>query len=182
VHDTYTSTGRDLFVRFVTDAGNYGLTGTTSDPGFWMEWQFIEDGAECMSYNKISGRGIVGHNNEVFLDRTARECEELCCARDWCRSFDFLGMQGGIVPEGGTGQCALSDVDVSTNQATNSEYGSDIYERNHRKHVHRLSSLAPQLPAARYHSCSQLVYVHCGLSLTACRTVRAHSCHNRRDR
>lgn len=66
VLDTFTSTGRDLYVRFVTDAGNYGLTGTTSDPGFWMEWQFIADGAECMSYLKISGRGIVGHNNELF--------------------------------------------------------------------------------------------------------------------
>lgn len=88
-----------------------------------------------MSYSKISGRGIVGHNSEVFTDRTVQECEALCCARDWCRSFDFLGMAGGIVPEGGTGQCALADVDVSTNQATNSEYGSDIYERNHRKFV-----------------------------------------------
>ena len=92
-----------------------------------------------MSYSKISGRGIVGHNSEVFTDRTARECEELCCARDWCRSFYFLGMQGGIVPEGGTGQCALADVDVTNNQATSNEYGSDIYERNHRKCGRRLS-------------------------------------------
>jgi hypothetical protein len=115
----------------VTDSGNYGLTGTTSDPGFWMEWQFVEDGAECMSYNKISGRGIVGHNNEVFTDQTVEQCEALCCARDWCRSFDFLGMAGGVVPEGGTGQCALADVDVTSNQATSNEYGSDIYERNH---------------------------------------------------
>ena len=81
----------------MTDSGNYGLTGTTSDPGFWMEWQFVEDGAECMSYNKISGRGIVGHNNEVFTDQTVEQCEALCCARDWCRSFDFLGMAGGVV-------------------------------------------------------------------------------------
>jgi hypothetical protein len=147
-----------LFIRFVTDAGNYGLTGTTSDPGFWLEWQFIDDGAECMSYNKISGRGIVGHNSEVFTDRTAQECEALCCARDWCRSFDFLGMQGGIVPEGGSGQCALSDVDVTNNQATNNEYGSDIYERNHGKLV---QSPDQQLPTARYYGCSPLFYLHC---------------------
>ena len=47
--DTFTSTGRDMFVRFVTDEGNYGLTGTTDDPGFWAEWQFITDGGAFMS-------------------------------------------------------------------------------------------------------------------------------------
>ena len=59
------------------------------------------------------------------------QCEALCCARDWCRSFDMMGEQGGQVPQGETGQCALADVDVSNNQATSGDYGSDIYERNH---------------------------------------------------
>jgi hypothetical protein len=59
--DTFTTTGRDMFVRFVTDEGNYGLTGTTDDPGFWAEWQFIEDGADCMEYSAIPATGIVGH-------------------------------------------------------------------------------------------------------------------------
>jgi hypothetical protein len=30
--DTFTSTGRDMFVRFVTDNGNYGLTNTVANP------------------------------------------------------------------------------------------------------------------------------------------------------
>ena len=83
-----------------------------------------------MEYTRIAGRGIVGHNNEVFTDRTVEECEALCCARDWCRSFDYLP------PGGASGQCALSDVDVTNNQATNTEWNSDIYERNHRNADH----------------------------------------------
>ena len=43
-----------------------------------------------------------------------------------CRSFDFLGS-----PTDGTGSCSLADVDVTNNQATNTEYNSDIYERVH---------------------------------------------------
>ena len=78
-----------------------------------------------MDYRRIPNRGIVGHNNEVFMGRSVEECQELCCARDWCRSFDYLP------PGAPTGQCALADVDVSVMQATNNEYGSDIYERVH---------------------------------------------------
>jgi hypothetical protein len=36
--DSFTSTGRDMFVQFTTDNGNYGLTGTTATPGFYAEW------------------------------------------------------------------------------------------------------------------------------------------------
>ena len=43
-----------MFVRFVTDQGNYGLTGTQDDPGFWAEWQFIQGGAHI-------GRSRCGH-------------------------------------------------------------------------------------------------------------------------
>ena len=41
----------NMFVRFVTDVGNYGLTGTTSDPGFWLEWQMVDggEGDDCVS-------------------------------------------------------------------------------------------------------------------------------------
>ena len=138
--DTFTSSHRNMFVRFVTDVGNYGLTGTTSDPGFWLEWQMIDDGQECMAYNRIRGQGIVGHNSENFMGKTVVECEELCCARDWCRSFDFVEWQGpqgpatGAAPSGMSGrigQCSLADVDVSTNAATAGEWTSDIYEREH---------------------------------------------------
>ena len=91
--DTFTSTGRDVFVRFVTDGGNVGLSGTTTDPGFWLEWQFIAGGADCMQYSVIQGRGIVGHNNENFPSRTAAECEQLCCDRDWCVKIMILHLK-----------------------------------------------------------------------------------------
>ena len=32
-HDTFTSSGRDMYVRFVTDGGNWGLSKTKEDPG-----------------------------------------------------------------------------------------------------------------------------------------------------
>jgi hypothetical protein len=124
--DTFTSTGRDMFVRFVTDEGNYGLTGTTDDPGFWAEWQFIDDGADCMEYNAIPATGIVGHNNEN-IQGTVEQCQEACCARDWCHSFDFIGdtTPGSTTP----GTCALADVDISNDRATNTAWASTVYER-----------------------------------------------------
>ena len=38
------STGRDMFVRFQTDAGNYGfqVAGVSDDPGFYADWHFIQ--------------------------------------------------------------------------------------------------------------------------------------------
>ena len=124
--DTFTSTGRDMFVRFVTDEGNYGLTGSQDDPGFWAEWQFIESGASCMDYNAIPNTGIVGHNNEN-MQGTVDECQQACCARDWCKSFDFIGdtSPGSTTP----GTCALADVDISNDRATNTAWGSTVFER-----------------------------------------------------
>lgn len=40
--DSFTSSGRDMFVRFTTDKGNYGLTGSNDEPGFWLEWNFVK--------------------------------------------------------------------------------------------------------------------------------------------
>ena len=59
LEDTFTSTGRDMFVRFVTDEGNYGLTGTTDDPGFWAEWQFISDGGAFIMPAQLEAQGLL---------------------------------------------------------------------------------------------------------------------------
>lgn len=42
--DSFTSTGRDLYIRFTTDVGNYGLVTTTADPGFYATWTAIREG------------------------------------------------------------------------------------------------------------------------------------------
>jgi len=67
--------------------------------------------------------GIVGHNNENFNNKNVKECEKLCCARQWCRSFDFVGNVRG------RGTCALSDVDVSHNGATTTKWNGNVYEK-----------------------------------------------------
>ena len=59
-----------------------------------------------MEFNAIEAMGIVGHNNERITG-TVPECEAACCARDWCRSFDFVGDTSG------TGSCAMADVDMT---------------------------------------------------------------------
>jgi hypothetical protein len=125
--DTFTSSKNNMYIEFVTDKGNYGLTGTKGDPGFWMEWQHVKGDSKCLDFSEIKNRGIVGHNNEQFNSKTVKECEALCCARDWCRSFDF-------VPQGTTdrGVCALADVDISTNAATNTKWGGSVFERKHK--------------------------------------------------
>lgn len=128
--DSFTSTGRNMFVRFVTDTGNWGLTGTTDDPGFWLEWQFIADGQECMDYTVQEGVGIVGHNNENFdcvaddLGTSCEDqCEQACCARDWCKSFDMAN---------GANSCALADVDATLQQGATVAWSSgNLHERLH---------------------------------------------------
>eukprot|EP01047_Picozoa_sp_COSAG01_P046767 COSAG01_NODE_4416_length_5047_cov_4.569523_5_plen_390_part_00 len=127
--DSFTSTGRNMFVRFVTDTGNYGLTGTTEDPGFWLEWQMLEAGQQCLDYTVAPNMGIVGHNNEIFTCSTAAtatcedQCEAACCLRDWCRSFDMAT---------GSNSCALSDVDSRVNHgATVAWAGGALHERNY---------------------------------------------------
>ena len=41
------STGRDMFIQFTTDHGNYGITtaGSHEDPGFYADW--------CASYHLL---------------------------------------------------------------------------------------------------------------------------------
>jgi hypothetical protein len=119
--DTVTSTGRDMFVRFVTDEGNYGLTGTTSDPGFWAEWSFIADAEDCEEFNKVPGTAIKGHNNEQLHDVDPADCEAACCARQWCKSFDYTARDR---------HCNLADIDASNQFGTTVQSEPwDLYER-----------------------------------------------------
>lgn len=119
--DTFTSTGRDMFVRFTTDAGNYGLTGTTTSPGFYAEWSIIDDGQECDAhFTQTPSMAIRGHNNEKLDGVTVEQCEDACCARQWCESFDYIAFRPDLPQPGevtAPGQCNLADVDVSTNMA-----------------------------------------------------------------
>lgn len=90
-HDTFTSTGRNMWVKFHTDSGNGGLGhgadhptaswATTADPGFYAEWQIVDDGQECERFATVPNTAIRGHNNEQLLDVTPAECEAACCAR-----------------------------------------------------------------------------------------------------
>ena len=61
-----TSSGRDLFVRFKTDVSNGGIPiGYGTRQGFFAEWAFIADGAECdHDFGIIRNTGLIGHNNE----------------------------------------------------------------------------------------------------------------------
>lgn len=121
--DSFTSSGRDMFVRFTTDKGNYGLTGSTDEPGFWLEWEFVKNGQACQSFTSIANTGIVGHNNENFPNKLVTQCEKLCCARSWCRSFDF------VPGANKRGTCALADVDITHNGATSAKWGGSVYEK-----------------------------------------------------
>ena len=90
-HDTFTSTGRNMWVKFHTDGGNGALGhgadhptapwATTADPGFYAEWQIVDDGQECERFVRIPNTAIRGHNNEQLLDVTPADCEAACCAR-----------------------------------------------------------------------------------------------------
>ena len=131
--DTFTSTGRDLFIRFTTDAGNGGLQETTSSPGFFAEWSIVDDAADCVSFQETPGHGLVGHNNEQLSGMTPQQCMQACCARAWCKSFDYMaGSDGGhLGTQGdGLGTCNLADVDASTSMSTiGVSRFNDFYER-----------------------------------------------------
>ena len=75
MQDTFTTTGRDMYVRFATDAGNYGLTNTIASPGFYAEWSVLDNGQECdTDFRMTPGMGIVGHNNEQLSGKTPEQC------------------------------------------------------------------------------------------------------------
>ena len=126
MQDTFTTTGRDMYVRFTTDAGNYGLTNTIASPGFYAEWSVLDNGQECdTDFRMTPGMGIVGHNNEQLSGKTPEQCMAECCMRDWCQSFDYIESMAG-------GTCNLADVDASTSfGSTGPNRYNNLYERAH---------------------------------------------------
>eukprot|EP01052_Picozoa_sp_SAG31_P028361 SAG31_NODE_2730_length_5177_cov_2.436392_2_plen_462_part_00 len=126
--DSYTSTGRNMFIKFHTDSGNGGLGfgqgagfETSQDPGFYLEWQMIDDGQACERFVRVENSAIVGHNNEQLRDVTVQECEAACCARAWCKSFDYTDSDN---------HCNLADIDASRNMAETTSRGNWVlYEK-----------------------------------------------------
>ena len=80
---------------------------------------------------------MIGHNNEKLQGMTPQQCEVACCARSWCRSFDYIASLAG-------GTCNLADVDSRTNMAsTVQNRGNVLYERpvRHRDPIRQLACL-----------------------------------------
>jgi hypothetical protein len=163
IHDTFTSTGRDMYVHFETDSGNYGLTGTTASPGFYAEWTIIHKGRQCTQFQGTPGHGLIGHNNEVISQSTVAECQHFCCARPWCKSFDYIASLNG-------GTCELADISYTEDQGIlGNNPANTYYERP-------LASLSPALVPlgatgcqARLGSISSVVTHEC-CGVGGCRT------------
>ena len=117
--DTVTSTGRDLYVHFETDSGNYGLTGTTATPGFYGEWNVLTGGQMCESFTSQHGMALVGHNSETITG-SVQDCIDACCARPWCKSFDRIESYAGHDAGAHDQTCNLADVNAVT------QYGSTV--------------------------------------------------------
>jgi hypothetical protein len=52
--------------------------------------EVLDKGGACDHFVKTAGKGLVGHNNEKLVKRTVKQCEEACCLRPWCLSFDYV--------------------------------------------------------------------------------------------
>ena len=52
------------------------------------------------------GQGLIGHNNEVLQHQTVEECSAACCARTWCKSFDYAKAETDH-------RCVLADADAT---------------------------------------------------------------------
>ena len=120
--DSFTTTGRDMYVHFTTDSGNYGLTNSgATPPGFFAEWQIIKEGGECVNFEARPGMALVGHNNEQLVGMTVDQCTAACCARNWCKSFDYIQQSQ---------TCNLADVDSNTQFGTTTQNRYDtLYQR-----------------------------------------------------
>lgn len=74
------STGSSLTIRFETDAGNYALTDTTSDPGFYADWHITEhlitqgDGICPAPAVYTSAHGTI-HDEAGNVDCTTSDCQ-----------------------------------------------------------------------------------------------------------
>jgi hypothetical protein len=88
--------------------------------GFYAEWQIIKDGQKCEHFLKVPHKAITGHNNEM-IQGSVQQCEVACCARDWCKSFEY---------DAKSSRCNLADVDASRQFAdTISSTTWNLYER-----------------------------------------------------
>ena len=87
------------------------------------EWQILDKGQACTRFTQLAGTAIRGHNNEQFRDLTVAECEDACCSRDWCKSFDYLDLAGQV-------HCNLADVDATRQFGDVTQSATwDLYER-----------------------------------------------------
>lgn len=69
----------------------------------------------------VPDTAITGHNNEQMTGVTVEQCEAACCARDWCKSFDFTDTDN---------HCNLADVDATRQFGeTTSDGNWALYER-----------------------------------------------------
>lgn len=105
-----------MYLHFTSDTGNYGIeaAGALEDtPGFYGEWQVITDGQECENFRSIPGTALVGHNSEKIFG-TPEECMAACCARSWCKSFDYIQSTDTLDAGANHQSCNLADVDAST--------------------------------------------------------------------
>ena len=148
--DSYTSTGRDMFVQFTTDVHN-GQLELGGEPGFYAEWELLDDGADCITYTETASKALVGHNSEQLTSVTVEQCEQACCARSWCESFDFIREDNvnGAPNTGTVGHCNLADVSASQHHAalTTNNYWS-YFERP-------ISSIPVMNPALGASGCQQ---------------------------
>eukprot|EP01050_Picozoa_sp_SAG11_P008153 SAG11_NODE_705_length_7655_cov_19.812599_1_plen_643_part_00 len=73
----------------------------------------------CGHFSRTQNTGLVGHNTHILPETSIDGCQAACCARSWCKSFDF-GFSDGT--------CILADADSSTDPTAAHE-GWDFYER-----------------------------------------------------
>ena len=75
----------------------------------------------------VQNTAISAHNNEQMFGLSVEQCEAACCARAWCKSFDFT-TSDSTHPSGL--RCDLADVDATRQFAdTVADPGWQLYER-----------------------------------------------------
>ena len=75
----------------------------------------------------VQNTAISAHNNEQMFGLSVEQCEAACCARAWCKSFDYTSSDS-THPSGL--RCDLADVDATRQFAdTVADPGWQLYER-----------------------------------------------------
>ena len=125
-----------MYIHFTSDVANGMLAGVGGGtPGFYGEWEIINGGQACENFRDIPGTALVGHNSEQIFG-TPEECMAACCARSWCKSFDYMqsttDSHGNQLDAGANHMsCNLADVDATSSQgATVRNPYNTLYERN----------------------------------------------------